>query len=666
MSDTGTPIQNENEEFEETPQGEAQRWTIELAAAKKSVEKWHKQGEKIVKRFLDERDQTKLEGDTRINLFSANIITQGAMLYGQVPSVDVSRRFADPKDEVARVSAEMLERMLNSDLTRDSDGYVPALQYALQDFMLTGLGVVRLRYVADFEQGEEEPAILDDDGTTEKAPAVPPTDQKTREDVETDYVFWKDCLWSPARTFHDLRWFAFRAQMSKPKLIERFGEDKAKNVPMNTKRAGKGNDGGMERDPRARADVWEVWDKERRKVCWFVEGMGETLDEQDDPLGLDGFWPFAKPMFSNATTTALMPRPDFVFAQDLYDEIDAVSTRITMLERAIRVAGAYDKTNTALKRLVSETGQNELVPVENWSALAEKGGFKGVIDWLPLDQFAAALDKLRDYRQELKSLLYEVTGYADIMRGETDAAETLGAQQIKSKFASVRVQAKQNEFARFASDTQRLKAEIIAKHFDPQTIVERSNIQFGFDQQYIIPAVQLIKSAHYAYRIEVKPEAVAMADFASMQNEATQIVQAISTFLTAAGPAATAIPGSTPMLLEMLQWVVARFKGSSTIEGVLDQAIAQAQQAAQQPKPPPPPDPKVQAAQIKASSDAQKLQADAQKPAIDLQADLMRIRAEEDRRSRELAQEAQVERQNLLIKEQLERSRPQPMRGPQQ
>ena len=645
---------NEDEQFADTPQGEAQRWNMELLAAGKSLEKWHKQTERIIKRFLDERDH-KMEGDTRINLFSANIVTQGCMLYGQTPSVTVTRRFADAQDEAARVASEILERMLNSDLERDSDCYAASLQYALNDFMLGGTGVVRLRYIADFEEEEEKPAILDDDGV-EMAPAVEAAQKKSNEDVETDYVYWKDNLWSPARTFHEVRWWAFRAQMSHEKLVSRFGEELAAKIPMNSKQHGKGNDETNRIDPRNRADVWEIWDKDRRCVIWYVKGMSEVLDKKDDPLGLDGFWPFAKPMMSNLTTSAFIARPDFTLSQDLYNEIDQVSTRITMLERCIRAAGAYDKNNTSLKRLISETGQNELVPVENWNALSEKGGLAGVIQWLPLDQFVLALDKLRDYRNELKSLLYEVTGYADIMRGASDATETLGAQQIKTKFASVRVQAKQNEFARFASDTQRIKAEIIAKHFDPQTIIERSNIDRSFDQSLIPPAVELIKSNHYAYRIEVKPEAIAMSDFAQMQSEATQVVGAISSFLTAAAPAAAQMPGSTPMLLEILQWVIARYKGSSTIEGVLDQAIAQANKQAQMAAANPQPaqvDPRIQAAQIKAQSDATKLQAEAQKPVMELQADAARIRLEGENRQNELAQEAAMRQQEMLMKEQV-------------
>jgi hypothetical protein len=136
----------ETDNFDDSPAGLAKRWQFEIAAARKSVEDWHKAGEKVVKRFLDKRD----DGDTssRVNLFHSNTQTLLSMLYGKPPSCVVSRRFADADDDVARVAGEVLERHLNTDMEDDGDGYALALQYALQDRLLPGLGVVRVRYDA--------------------------------------------------------------------------------------------------------------------------------------------------------------------------------------------------------------------------------------------------------------------------------------------------------------------------------------------------------------------------------------------------------------------------------------------------------------------------------------------------------------------------------------
>lgn len=610
------------QDFEPTPQGWAKRWQVELKSARACVEKWHEQGAKINKRFRDERER-KEDGDTRWNLFTSTVETKMASLYGQTPKVSVTRRFADSEDDVARVAAIMLERILNSDIEKDSDTFADALEYALQDRLLPGLGSVRVRYDVEFEQVGGAPPMLAADGVTELAPAVPPTPQKTYECAESNYTHWKDQLWSPARVWHEVRWLAFGNDMSRPQLVARFGADIGNRVPLNA--AKHGEDDGTEKKstPWDRARVWEIWDKETRHVFWYVDGFSEVLDEKEDPLGLEGFWPCPRPLLANTTTSTLVPRPDFVLAQDFYDEIDLVSTRITLLERAIRVAGVYDKSADSIKRLLTESGSNELYPVDNWAMHAEKGGMRGIIDWLPLDQISNALTALRDYRRELVDALYQVTGMADIMRGASDPEETARAQGIKAKFGSVRLQRLQDEVARFASDIQRLKAQIISKHFDVGSIIAYSNIERTPDKALAQPAAELIKSKLADYRIEVKPEAVSLTDFAALKSERLEVLAGISAFLQTMAPLAQAMPGSLPFLLRMMQWAVSGLKGSSGIETVIDQAIAAAQQMSQQQQggQPQQPDPKLLVQQLKGQQDAAKVQAE-------LQADLVRTNAE--------------------------------------
>lgn len=610
------------EDFQPTPSGWARRWQVELSAARKCLEKWHEQGARINKRFRDERER-KEDGDTRWNLFTSTVQTKMATLYGQTPKVSVTRRFADSGDDVARVAALMLERLLNSDIEKDSDTFADAVQNALEDRLLPGLGSVRVRYVAEFEDVGGAPAMLAADGITELAPAVPPTPRKTYECAEADYAHWRDFLWSPARVWNEVRWLAFGNDLSRQQIVERFGEDIGKRVPLNAAKHTEEDGTEKKSTPWDRARVWEIWDKETRHVFWYVDGFSEVLDEKPDPLGLEGFWPCPRPLLANTTTSTLVPRPDFVLAQDFYDEIDLVSTRITLLERAIRVTGVYDKSATdSVRRVLTESTGNDLYAVENWAMHAEKGGMRGVIDWLPLEQITGALTSLRDYRRELVDALYQVTGMADIMRGASDPAETARAQGIKAKFGSVRLQQLQDEVARFASDIQKLKAQIIAKHYDVESIIAYSNIESTPDKGLAQQAAELIKSRIVDYRIEVKPEAVSLTDFAALKQERLEVLAGISSFLQTTAPLAQAMPGSLPFLLQMLQWAVSGLKGSSGIEGVIDQAIAAAQQMpAQGEGGQQQPDPKLLTQQMKGQQEMAKIQAETQ-------ADLVRINAE--------------------------------------
>ena len=620
MSDTQiTKIETESQ-FDDTPTGLALKWSTEMGAAEENQKKYVENGEVVVKRFLDMRSDMRGDGSTRVNLYTSNVQTLQALLYGKEPKVDVKRKFADPNDDIARVGGEVLQRLLNTDIERDSDTYATALENCLEDRLIPGMGIARVRYEAEFEDQEEVPAIMDDTGM-ELAPAYTPDAIKTEEDVDTDYVHWRDFRWSPSRTWDEVRWVAFKAPMTRDALKARF-PDVGEDVPLNNqKEFSKEDNDGLKNDPWSRSDVWEIWSKEDKKVYWWVKGFDKILDSKDDTLGLDGFFPCPRPLIANVTTTKFIPRNDFIIAQDLYDEVDMVSTRITLLERAVAVRGVYDQNSDPIRRLLSETLANELIPIPGFEAFKEKGGLAGVVDWLPLTDIVGALQVLRDYRSELMNLLYQVTGMSDIMRGQSTAGATATEQSLKAKFASVRVQRLQNDFARFASDIQALKAEIISKHFDEKTIAQRSNIQYmmGADQGLAQQAIALIKSDFYQYRIEVKPESVNMADMAAIKQERSEFLMAISQFFQSTLPVAQAAPWSMPYLLQMLQWSIAGFRGSSTIEGVMDQMVVAANQAIQQAaQQPPQPDPEMMKMQAQLQMEQQQGQMDMMGKVADL------------------------------------------------
>lgn len=625
-----TEVTQQDLALDETPEGWQRRWTLEITHARKQLDKFYSSGEKAIKAYLDEREVRGGDCDeTHWTLFTSNVQTKEDMLLGNTPKVSVTRRYADAADDVARVAGTMLERLLNSDIEKDGSPFSMCISYALKDRLLPGLGQGRVRYTAEFEEVAGTPAQLDEAGQ-ETAPAVPQTQRVAYECAETEFAHWRDFLWNAdARVWPELRWVAFRNEMGRQALEKRFGAQ-GKNVPLNAKRHGE--EGDKRETPWGRAEVWEIWDRESRKVFWFVQGMPRVLEEKDDPLGLEDFFPCPLPLLATTTTSSLIPRNDYALAQDLYREINEYSTRIKLLSDALRVAGVYDKASGAdLSQLLDGSTRNVLVPVDRWAAFAEKGGIRGSIEFLPLEAIAATIAQLDERRSASTQALFQITGMSDIMRGQQVSNGTPGEAQVKARFASVRMQRLQDEVARFATDLQKLKAEVIAKHYSVQSIITQSNIMATPDAPLAMQAAQLIKSNLARYRVEVKPESLALADFAQMQAERTGLLAAMASFFSASAPLVQAMPDAMPFLLQMLQWFVSGLRGASQIEGVLDAAIAAAQRAAQEraanPQAPPP-DPKVQAQQMKLQGDAQKAQADMQKEQLKLQNDLTRMQAE--------------------------------------
>ena len=87
-------------------------WDKELVAANKRVKKFHSKGGAIVDRYIGKGRTDDILKTSRLNLFHSNIKTLQSMLYGNLPKVDVSRRYADGTDDAARVAAEIFERLL--------------------------------------------------------------------------------------------------------------------------------------------------------------------------------------------------------------------------------------------------------------------------------------------------------------------------------------------------------------------------------------------------------------------------------------------------------------------------------------------------------------------------------------------------------------------------
>lgn len=374
--------------------------------------------------------------------------------------------------------------------------------------------------------------------------------------------------------------------MKKDEIRERFGDEAAERVQLKNESVTSNkqeepsniNEDGAWR----KAEVWEIWDKSKRELVWVSPGYDQILDTKPDTLRLTGFYPCPPFLLANQTTSLYIPTSDYYLAQDLYNEVDVLQTRISIITEAVKVVGVYNRDAEGVGRMFNEGTDNDLIPVDNWALFAEKGGIQGQIDWVPIEAITEALLRLRELRDEAIGLLQQVTGMSDIMRGELGGQyEGVGQSQLKAKFGSVRVQALQDDLAKFSSDLLQLKAEIISRHFDPQTIARRANVDHTFDMEIVPQALQLLKQPKQArLRVKVKPESVGIVDYSQLKHERSEFMGAVANFLGGLGPLLEQEPGAKPFMLEMIKWTLAGFKGSNEIESVLDKAIEMSNQAA--------------------------------------------------------------------------------------
>lgn len=588
-------------------------WKLELELSDKQFKKWNERGKKIVRRYRDDRDAL-VEKSRRYNVLWSNVRTLKAAIYARVPKPDVSRRY-DDQDPIGRTASLILERCLTYEVEQYND-FDSALRNALDDRLLCGRGIAWVRY-EPITQPIESEGPGEEIAEGEYQVTEDQMEEIAHEQSPVDYVYWEDFRHDPARTWEEVRWVARRVYMSQEEGIERFGDEFKKipltNAPTNiTEEQLKGSSGNKIK----KAEIWEIWCKEEEKVYWICPGYMGMLDQKDDPLQLDGFFPCPKPLFSTLTTDSLVPVPDYAQYQDQAEEIDELTERINLLVKAIKVVGVYDASQTGVQRMLIEGTDNVLIPVDKWAAFAEKGGIKGTVDFLPLDNIAMTLSQLYNARDHAKQVMYEITGMSDIIRGASLASETATAQQIKSQYANLRLKEATQDLARFATDLIRIKAQIICNQYQDQTIISMSGIANTRDGQMAQQAIQMLRDkVTRNFRIDIETDSMVITDEMQEKQDRVEFLTAAGGFLDKAVQAGMSVPEIAPLLAEMLMFGVRGFRAGKTLESAFEQAMGALAQKGQQPQQ----DPAAAQAQMLAQQKQQEAQMKAQTAQMEAQ-----------------------------------------------
>jgi hypothetical protein len=636
-------------------------WYKTIMGYERSYKRWEARVDRIVKKYKDDSRYDR-NPNARFNILWSNVQTIQPAIFARLPRPDVSRRFRD-NDPIGRVASMMLERALEFEIEHYGD-YKSAMNNAVLDRLLGGRGVAWVRYephIVGEEPGEPDDGLeVTEDADEAETPEGMANESQERIEYEccpVDYVHWRDFGHTIARTWEEVTAVWRRVYMSRPALVERFGEELGYKIPLDTKpddlkQSYKSDDGVYE------AVIYEIWDKETGKVLWISKSLGKIVDERDDPLGLENFWPCPKPLYATLTTDSLEPIPDFTIYQDQARELDTLCDRIDGLINALKVRGVYDASASELQRLFSEGENNTMIPVSNWMAFAEKQGMKGAIDLVDLAPFASALMSCYQAMDQVKGQIYELMGIADIQRGQTDPSETLGAQIIKSNNAAGRLKTQQHAVVDFATSLLSIKAQIICNHFTDDTLVKISGAMQLSDQdkQMIPQAIALLRDeASKNFRIEVTSDSMIYQDEQQEKQDRIAFLSAVSSFMQSALPAASQAPELTPMLVEMLKFGVTAFKAGKQLEGIIDETADKLrEQVKAKEGQPQPPSPEIQKLQMQAQLEQAKMQNQSQLEQQKLQAQIELERAKQEFQAQENSLKFQLEEQRNQLDRQME------------
>lgn len=654
---------------------EYRRYLAEIDLYEKEFKPWETRGKKILRLYKD-ADNTQGKRK-RFNVLWANVQTLLPACYARDPQPVAERRFKDA-DPVGRTASEVLERCLA--YTIDCQNFGHTMRQIVSDRFLPGRGTAWVRY---------EPTL------TQTTNDAEPEEELGYEAAIPDYVYWEDFGHNVARTWDEV-WLVWRrVYMDRAQLVKRFKEA-GKTIPLDHSPRGI-KDEKVAEDIK-KACVYEGWDKRKGQVVFLSRGHPKVIEKVADPLELTGMFPCPRPLFATVTTDSLMPVADYALYQTQAQEIEELTVRINGLQKALKVRGAYDAAAPALENILSGD-DNKLIPVANWAQFSEKGGVDGSIQWVPIKEVAEALIALYEAREKSKADLYELTGIADIIRGNSEPEETATAQQIKGRFAVLRISDTQAEVQRFARDLIRLLGEIIAEHFDLETIKAISGIKLlmAAEKQLLQQMQQQEQAAQQMaqqqgqppapsqipeeklelldqptweevhgllsdqvlreFRIDIETDSTIRTDEDADRVARTEFLTAAGGYIDKASIAMQTAPELGPLLGELLMFGVRSFRSARSLEPVFEDALKKLSE----PKPPQP-DPEIEKEKIKAQAAQQleqlkgqtTMQVEQSKQQMQAQENAATAQIEDQRAERDGQRELIIEREKMQMEKEIE------------
>lgn len=596
------------------------KWLQQVNFYEKEFEGWVERSKKLLLRYRDETKTTR--GESRYNVFWSNVETLKPAIYARTPTPEVERKFKD-SDPDGRTASMILER--GTAFSVKEQDFDAVMKNVRDDYLRVGRGTPWVRYVPTMQpmMSNGQP-VMGEDGQ--------PVEEVAYDAVVCDYVHWGDFLHGTGRVWEEVTWVGKRTYLTRDEVKQQFGEEIAQAIqltflPKNL--AEEGRKASAEHDLLKKAQVIEIWDRTTKKVYWVSDGYKEKpLRVLDDPLKLKRFFPCPRPLYATLTTDSLVPISDYCQYQDLCNELDELSTRENLLTEACRVAGVYDASKEAIEDLLSRNYENKLIPVSDWARFAQDGGFDGSVQFMPLKDIVGALQVLSNRKQTVKQEIYEITGLSDIIRGASGpAGVTATEQQLKGQFGTLRISDKQYEMQRIARDVIEIMAEIIAEHFQPQTLALISDIELVSpeDMQRFSNAVALLRNdALRSFRIGIETDSTINLDETQEKQDRNEFIQAVAGFMQQAVPAMQQMPGFSKAFGEMLLFLARGFKAGRSLENAIEEGVQatlnQIEQAQQQP---PQPDPEQQAKADAVNAQTQeshaRLQMDQQKAQQEMQ-----------------------------------------------
>lgn len=596
--------------------------------ADKEHKKWEKRADKVLKRYRLETGSGTGEPTPSFNILWANTSVLQPALFSQVPKPDITRRYKDD-DPVGAQGSKVLERALEY-LLDDGDFYDFGLRSVL-DVLLPGRTVPKIRYVptyattrvpvpveareqlgpngesAGFRYFHEDEELEPSEVQFQEGIAFieQEVEEVVDEHVEIERWPWKNFRHQKAKRWQDVGWVDFISYLDRDQLTKLIG-NKAKDIQFTVDASGN-DDAKDDGFKPTHAEVHEVWWASNRKVYIAVKGVQDKwLKEGGDPLRLKDFYPCPKPLMAVDTNDSLQPIPLFTLYQHQANELDLITKRISVLMKALKMAGLYAGSEKAILQKLFEADENQMIPVADWGTIQGAGGISGLVDWMPIEQVGKVLTALFREREAIVAQIFELTGIADIERGSTDPRETKGAQTLKAQFSSRRTLTPKQNVEKYFRDVLRISAEIMAEHFSVDTLQRMTGLQIPPEVHQLLQN-ELMRQ----YRIDIETDSTVAPDEQKDQANMAAALEAVTAYVQAIAPLVGQGLIDGQAAIQLLKVYLRKFKWGREIEETLEQI--------ERNPPEQKPDPEEKKMQMEMQIEQQKAQLEQQKAMMEMQ-----------------------------------------------
>jgi hypothetical protein len=605
------------------------KWLSEMEDARKREDKWRKDASRIVEIYEGQKKEL-----SPYNILYSNTETLQPALYNSTPRPIVVRRFKD-EDPTGKMAGKVGERALEFLIDSGNAAYASfddLMANAVLEALVPGRGLTRFKYDATIVQEQNVQAAEqvpeterpDAPGDIETESAAP-VEKVQYETVCGEEIPWNRFLHGNAKKWREVPWCAIEHFMTREELEKNFGELGAK-VPVTEMDSGANTGSEDNTDAKKQelkgmkvAQVFEIWDKDKRNVLFISpQWKSEPLKEVSDPLELTGFYPWPQPLTFTSKISSLLPVALYTMYEEQAAELNVITTRIKRIITAMKVRGLYDKTVEGIDKVL-QADDNTLVPAENVVAMLAQGNALEKAIWLmPIEKLVTVVQQLYLSRVQIKTVIYEITGIADIMRGSSQASETLGAQEIKNQWGTLRLKKTQKAVMKYCRECLRIILEISVTKLSPQTLKAMTGLPFpmkaekeqyqqqaaGIKQQYeqivqqaqavgrepppppeLPPGVQealtmptmeevvdLLKNDTMRnYRIDIETNSTVDAEATEDKQDISVLLNAISQFVNGMSPMVQSGTMPFEVVQSMLLAVVRRYRFGGELEDQLKQ-----------------------------------------------------------------------------------------------